>query len=161
MQTFTVHEPPKTPADPADRIDRAERLVFIREGFSWGAALFGPLWMLMHRLWWPLAGYMLVYGSLEMLRTAEIIDERWIGLGMVALHLLLGFEGDTLRRWYLGRRGWHTLGFVNGRNQIECEQRFFDAWLPTQPTVQAQWAPARGSRFSRWPLIGALVAARN
>ena len=43
MLTFTVHEPPNPPAD---RIDRAESLVFIKDGFSWIAALFAPLWLL-------------------------------------------------------------------------------------------------------------------
>ena len=36
MLTFTVHEPPNPPAD---RVDRAESLVFIKDGFSWAAAL--------------------------------------------------------------------------------------------------------------------------
>ena len=53
MLTFTVHEPPDPPAD---RIDRAERLAFVRDGFSWSAALFTPVWLLAHRLWWPFAG---------------------------------------------------------------------------------------------------------
>ena len=57
MLTFTVHEPPDPPAD---RIDRAEKLVFIKDGFSWIAAVFGPLWMIFHRLWWALLGFLLV-----------------------------------------------------------------------------------------------------
>ena len=54
MLTFTVHEPPNPPAD---RIERADKLVFVKDGFSWMAALFAPLWMLVHRLWWALLGY--------------------------------------------------------------------------------------------------------
>ena len=27
--------------------------VLVREGFSWGALLFGPLWLAVHRAWIP------------------------------------------------------------------------------------------------------------
>jgi hypothetical protein len=55
MRTFTVHE---APDPPADRIDRAAGLAFVRDGFSWSAALFTPIWLLAYRLWWPLLGYL-------------------------------------------------------------------------------------------------------
>ena len=47
MLTFTVHEPP---SPPPDRLERAESLVFVKDGFSWTAALFGPVWLLVHQL---------------------------------------------------------------------------------------------------------------
>ncbi|HEU0160589.1 MAG TPA: DUF2628 domain-containing protein [Hyphomicrobiaceae bacterium] len=157
MQTFTVHEPP-SPA--ADRVDRAESLVFIKEGFSWGAALFGPFWLLAHRLWWPLVGYVVAYGAIEAVRLARLIDQRWIGLVVFALNLLLAFEGDSLRRWALDRRGWRLLGAANGRNRAECERRFFDAWLPAQPVLQAP-AAAGGAGRRDWPVIGSILGARG
>ncbi len=155
MQTYTVHEPPNTSAD---RVDRAERLVFIKEGFSWGAVLFGPLWLLAHRLWWPLIGYLVAYTAIEATRLAAIVDRRWIGLILIALNLLLAFEGDSLRRWALARRGWRMLGASSGRNRAECERRFFEAWLPTQPVIQARASEAGGGAARRdWPVIGSLI----
>ena len=139
MLTFTVHEPPNAPSD---RVDRAESLVFIKDGFSWGAALFGPVWMLFNRLWWPLLAYIVAYAGIEAVRLTAIIDRRWIGLCLIALNLLLAFEGDTLRRWALERRGWRLLGATNGRSRSECERRFFEAWLPAQPVIRV---PAAGS----------------
>jgi hypothetical protein len=157
MQTFTVHEPPYAPAD---RVDRAESLVFIKEGFSWAAALFGPFWLLAYRLWWPLLAYVLAYGAIEAVRLARLIDQRWIGLGLLALNLLLAFEGDSLRRWALARRGWRLLGTANGRHRVECERRFFDAWLPTQPVLQAP-PPQGGAGPRDWPVIGSVLGARG
>ena len=62
MRTYTIHERP----DPAaDRVDRAEGLVFIKDGFSWAAALFAPLWLIVHRLWWPLLGYVVIGGGVR------------------------------------------------------------------------------------------------
>ncbi len=39
--------------------------MFVRDGFSWWAFLFAPLWMLRHRMWLVLIGYVVVAGVLE------------------------------------------------------------------------------------------------
>ena len=129
MLTFTVHEPPNPPAD---RVDRAESLIFIKDGFSWAAALFAPIWLIAHRLWWPLLGFVVLSG---------------------------GFEADTLRRWALERRGWRMLGTVTGKTAAECERRFFETWLPSQPIIAPRTDP-RPPRDSRWRM-GGLVGARS
>ena len=156
MRTYTIHEAP----DPvADRIDRAEALVFVKDGFSWPAAVFGPLWLLVNRLWWPLLGYAAVSIALQFPEFLLSFDQRWPALAGLALNLLLGFEADTLRRWTLERRGWQTIGTVSGKTKDECERRFFDAWLPTQPILTAR----EQSRFAdegRWSL-GRLLGARS
>ena len=46
MSVYTVHEPPLRAAS---RIAEPERFVFVRDGFSFWAFLFAPLWMLWHR----------------------------------------------------------------------------------------------------------------
>src|SRR5687767_12407826 len=107
MLTFTVHEPPKPLAD---RIDRAERLAFVRDGFSWSAALFTPIWLLAHRLWWPFAGYVAVQVLIALLGQTAVVHPGWLTLASLALGLLIGFEADTLRRWQLARNGWSTIG---------------------------------------------------
>ena len=150
MQTFTVHEP----ADPsADRVDRAERLVFVRDGFSWVAALFAPIWLLAYRLWWALLGYIIIAGGLQFLKLAAPFDQRWIGLALFALNLLVGLEADTLRRWALDRRGWRVLGSVTGRSAAECERRFFELWLPAQPIITPATAAMGSVRFQS-PRLG-------
>jgi hypothetical protein len=155
MLTYTVHEPP---APPADRIDRAEGLVFVKDGFSWRAALFAPIWLLAHRLWWPLLGYVVLSGLLEFLRQSALLDPGWTTLAGFALHLLIGLEADTLRRWGLDRKGWRTLGSVTGRSTHECERRFFDGWLPTQPVIVQ---PGGNQGGGRRPLVGTLSDARG
>jgi hypothetical protein len=135
MMIFTVHEPPDPPAD---RIDRAAGMVFVRDGFSWTAALFTPVWMLAHRLWWPLLAYVAATGTIELVRLGVDLNPGWLALVTLAASLLIGLEAGTLRRWSLARRGWATLGSVSGRTQEDCERRFFDAWLSTQPRPAAQ-----------------------
>ena len=74
---------------------------------------------------------------------------------------LIGLEAGTLRRWSLARRGWTTLGTVSGRTQEDCERRFFDMWLSTQPrpspAAPSDAAPTAGARRS---LLGSLFPAK-
>jgi hypothetical protein len=130
MISFTVHEPSNPPAD---RIERAVGMAFVRDGFSWSAALFTPLWMLVHRLWWPLVGYVAAMTAIELVRQSVSLHPGWLTLVTLALSLIIGLEAGTLRRWSLARNGWTTLGAVSGRTAEDCERRFFDGWLSSQP----------------------------
>ena len=135
MITFTVHEPPNAPSD---RLDRAESLVFVKDGFSWVAAVFGPLWMLANRLWLVLVGYLVICGAIQIIAWTLNLGPRPLSYAMMALSMIIGFEADTLRRWTMDLKGWSMVGSVNGRNSEDCERRFFDNWLPSQPYVQAK-----------------------
>ena len=92
------------------------------------AALFAPLWLLANRMWIVLAGYLAAVVAVR-LGVGWLAGSQSTTLLMIALHLLIGFEADTLRRWTLDRNGWRMVGSVLGRNWAECERRFFDAWL--------------------------------
>jgi hypothetical protein len=162
MKVCTIHEPP---APAADRVDHADQLMFVRDGFSWGAALFAPFWMLAHRLWLVLLAYVAGTLALRFALVALGVDAGWIALVLLAINVALGFEAASLIRWTLERRGWKYLGAVAGRSIVECERRFFEAWLPHQPLVRpdglsraprggdagapgARWSGA--GRLSRW-----------
>jgi hypothetical protein len=156
MLAYTVHEPPNPPAD---RVDRAESLVFVKDGFTWSAALLAPVWLLAHRLWWPLIAYLIASGGFELIKRATAIDQNWLGLAVLALNLLVGYEADTLRRWGLQRRGWRMLGAVTGKTAAECERRFYEAWLPSQPIIMP--AAREDAPRRKWPVIGSLMGARS
>ena len=57
MAVYTVHQPPLKKYEAAPD---PERFAFVRDGFSFWAFLFGPLWMLRHRMWLVLLGYIVV-----------------------------------------------------------------------------------------------------
>lgn len=132
MITYTIHE---EPAPRADRIDRGERLVFVKDGFSILAAYFGPLWLLVHRLWLPLLAYLLAVGLIVLAVAGLGLKPGWITLLVLGLHLVIGFEADSLKRYGLDRRHWTEIGTVTGRNTAECERRFFEYWLPGEPLI--------------------------
>jgi len=132
MRTYTVHEPP---VSAGDRLERAERLLFVREGFSLIAALLTPFWMLANRLWLPFLAYLGALASIEIAGWLFAIPQSSTAWVLVALHVLVGLESDAIRRWGLARRGYHAIGSVTGRTFDECERRFFEAWLEKQPFV--------------------------
>jgi hypothetical protein len=126
MAVYTVHEPPlkryETAGDP-------DRFVFVRDGFSFWAFLFGPVWMLRHRMWLVLIGYVALAAALQIgLQQLHVENGVPVVVGML-LALLIGFEAGTLRRFALARRRWTNVGVIVGDDREVAEQRFFDAWV--------------------------------
>jgi hypothetical protein len=130
MSVYTVHEPP---IGTAGVMPNAERFVFVRDGFSFWAFIASPLWMLYHRMWLVLLGYVLLMAVL--ISALAALDASHAALVVVGLliALLIGLEASTLRRFTLWRRGWRNVGVVNGHDVEDAERRFFDAWLGRTP----------------------------
>jgi len=131
MAVYTVHEPPLRSGTTSPE---PERFVFVRDGFSFWALLFGPVWMLRHRMWLVLVGYVAAVAGigavLHFIGLARVEPAIWTLLG-----LLIGFEAGTLRRFTLGRRGFGNVGVVVGDDLELAERRFFDDWIKRRPNV--------------------------
>lgn len=76
--------------------------VLLPEGFSWGAFLFGPVWLLIQRAWIPAALYVVVTVVLSALPLPQGASTV-IGL---AISVLAGVLGRDWVRWSLERRGY-------------------------------------------------------
>jgi len=135
LAAFTVHEPP---APPANDLERAERLVFVKDGFNWGAFLFGPLYFLATTEWLSLAAYGVIALALSGVMALLGAGDDWVGWVMTLLNVIAGFEASELKRWSLAWRGWRQIATVTGARRDEAERRFFDAWLPTLPVAPLQ-----------------------
>lgn len=151
MKVYTVHERDAAAAlqetgttgpglgpTPADRIDRAEQLVFVGDGFSWLAFDLPPAMLIAHNLWFGLAIYTGAFAAIIALFWSAGAAPAWIGLAIVALHLIFGFEFSELRRSSLDAKGWANLGTITGQNRDDCERRFLESWLPRQPLISRQ-----------------------
>lgn len=122
MSVYTVHEPPEALPD-------AERFVFVRDGFSFWAFIAAPLWMLRHRMWLVLAGYVLL--TIVLIPLLVLLGASDVALAVVALSiaLLVGLEASTLRRFTLWSHGWRNVAIISGHDVEDAERRFFDSWL--------------------------------
>ena len=88
MATYTVHVPELSTGDP---IRDGERIVFVRDGFSY-LALFVPyVWLLVNRLWIAFFVYLIVSVAV-----GYFVWEPLSAVCLFALNIVLAFEGDTI-----------------------------------------------------------------
>ena len=155
MAVYTIleHDDP-----PADRVDRAEQLMFVRDGFTWNAALLPPFWFAANQAWAGLIGYLLAAGAIVGAGKLLGLAPLWAGVGIVALHVFAGLEAGNIVRAELTRRGWNLIGTVSGRSLEECQRRFFDDWLPRQPVI-AGLGGTRGGAAD--PIAGAVTPSAS
>jgi hypothetical protein len=164
MSIYTVYEPPLKAHESAPN---PERFVFVRDGFSFWAFLLAPWWMLRHRLWLALTGYIILAIALSVaLRFAGASTTVTLIAGAL-FSLLVGFEAATLRRFKLSRRGWKNVGIVVGDDLESAERRFFDAWVnkswADKSWVNKSWADqsaADGAPRASSPAMGVAMARR-
>ncbi len=109
MRLYTVHL----------RAGRAP--VLVREGFAWGALVFGPLWLLVHRAWIPGVLGLCLWIALRLLLPAP-----FAGAVTLVLAWMFGLFGNDLRRWSLERAGYLLLHVVAARNQETALARLLD-----------------------------------
>jgi len=165
MSIYTVYEPPLKAHESAPN---PERFVFVRDGFSFWAFLLAPWWMLRHRLWLALTGYVILAIALSVaLRFAGASTTVTLIAGAL-FSLLVGFEAATLRRFKLSRRGWKNVGIVVGDDLESAERRFFDAWVNkswvNKSSVNKSWADqpaADGAPRASSPAMGMAMARRQ
>jgi hypothetical protein len=129
VTVYSVYEPS---GDNADIVARADKLAFVKEGFSWPAFFVPALWLIFHRMWIELA---LVAVAFVVLQWAFGFDSQgkeifgWVSLALVTL---FAFEANDLRGAALERRGYQLAGVAMGKDQTEAELSFFRSWLPQE-----------------------------
>jgi hypothetical protein len=151
MSIYTVHEPPLRAGAAAPEPDR---YVFVRDGFSFWAFLFGPLWMLRHRMWLVFVLYVVIALLLEgFVALAGGSDLVIAAIGFL-ISLWVGLEAATLRRFTLRRRGWRDVGVISGEDREAAERRFFDACLRGGAQNPAPAVPLRSFNPSQTTTSG-------
>jgi hypothetical protein len=145
---YTVHEPGLPAKSPGER---ADEVVFVKEGFTWWGFLFGPFWLLFNGLWFEFGFALLLIAGLSALLTQLGLKDQAAGIANLAVMLLVGFEGNDLRRWRLERKGYTLLAPVAAEGYEECERRFFEAWLPSiAKPAKPEPKPALNAPPSSW-----------
>jgi hypothetical protein len=109
MRVYTAHEKPH--AAP----------ILVREGFSVGALLFGPIWLAIQGAWIP-AGAELLLTILFLLLPAPASLILIIGLALLA-----GFSGRDLVRWSMAQSGYLESNIVTGRDDDDAHARLLEA----------------------------------
>ena len=141
MPVYTVHAPVNNGADLAS----ADKFTFVRDGFHFWAALLSPAWLVWHRLWLALLGWIAVTFAVDLGSMALGAGRGAIFAADVLIVILMGFEAASLQRWTLSRRNWRQLDIVVARNWETAERRFFERWTARQRVINDQTAVDRGA----------------
>jgi hypothetical protein len=128
MPAFTVH----ATVTNGGGIAATDRFAFVRDGFHFWAAILGPVWLVWHRLWLVLIGWIIIMIAVEVGLARLGAGATAIFLANILIALLMGFEAATLRRWTLSRRNWRQIDIVVADNRETAERRFFDRWMAKQ-----------------------------
>ena len=105
MRLYTLH------AKEGDR----PRTRLVREGASFWAFVFGPLWLAAHGLWLALLGYLVASVAL-----ALAVPPEWAPAAGIAFQFLFALHARDLERWTLRRRGYALHGVVAGADHEDA-----------------------------------------
>jgi hypothetical protein len=131
---FLVFEPRDGPAS-APTLAEAERVVFLREKFSWPALFFGPFWLAWHRLWLALLLWVVAFFALAILIVSLGFSASMMFSAFVLPSLIIAFEAPALRRRKLLRKRMRDAGVVIAQDIEIAERRFFADWAKRAGTA--------------------------
>jgi hypothetical protein len=94
--------------------------ILIKEGFSLGGLVFGPLWLLARGAWIPGALTLVAWVAFA-LRPAPLGT-----MLLLALHWGISVFGEDLRRWSLGLRGYVGAHVVAAADEDTALSRLLD-----------------------------------
>lgn len=105
-------------------VDRFDDLRAVSEGLAIMAVIAPPIWLIYHRLWWPLAFFLLYWAfCLTLLATPFKVLIPFI-IGLPGIYLML--EGRELYRRKLESDGLSLLGLADASSEPEAIGRFLD-----------------------------------
>jgi hypothetical protein len=139
VTTYSVYEASNPPANLAER---AERLAFVKEGFSWPAFFVPFFWLIYHRMWIELVLLTVLLVALQFAFGLDQRGEALVGWVSLAVSILFAFEANDLRTAALERRGYKLAGVTSGDSRDDAELSFLRAWLPQQERASALPEPA-------------------
>jgi hypothetical protein len=105
--------------------------VLLREGFAWGALLFGPLWLAAQRAWIAAAITLAAIVLIPALAPPSLAAILLVGLAAV-----LGLTGYDLVAWSLDRRGYVLAHILAARGAEDALHRL----LVNRPDLAARFA---------------------
>jgi hypothetical protein len=141
MPVYTVHAPLR---DGNDALT-ADRAVLVRDGFHVWAALAGGVWLIAHRLWIALVGYLVAIFALIIALKFLRLDPASTFAVLCVIAVLMGLEAASLQRWTLSRGKWRQLDVVVAEDRDAAERRFFDRWVSKRAAANIDMPTDRGA----------------
>lgn len=150
MKLFAIYAPQTVEA-----IAGAEGARAANTGFSWGALVFGPLWLLARGLWLALLGYAILAAAVFALVGIGALSPG-AAAGLIALgHLYLAVEGRALAIAARERGGRPLVDLVYAGSALEAEKVYLERILrPVGLAPRRGFPPARPDVIGLFPEPG-------
>lgn len=144
MPSWFVFEPAKTAPG---TLAAADKSVFVKDGFSLGAFLVTPVWLLWRKMWLVFLAWLALQVALAVLTTMLSLDQRAAGIVSLLVSLCFALEANALRSWTMRREGWRFAGIASGQSLDEAEQRHFEGRSIASPNPPASGQVLPGHEF--------------
>jgi hypothetical protein len=115
MASFVVMGSPRDASE--------EELSFVRDGFSWLAFLFPPLWLIWHRLWVEAVVAVAVLMAAAALGSVEGLSVAGPLLTLL-VSIFVGLEGNAMRVAARERRGWDVEAVIDADDEEDAGTRY-------------------------------------
>jgi predicted membrane chloride channel (bestrophin family) len=99
-------------------------VIYVEEGFSLGATMFGALWFLYHRIWYHGLVLGVIYGLLFYLDNNSKISHAAFNAIIISLSLLVGFSARDWYERYLIAKGFKLKTLIFAKDLEEAQYRF-------------------------------------
>jgi hypothetical protein len=116
---FNVYEKPES-AEPT------ERVVLLREGFSFWAFSLNALWLLANRMWLVFAGYLALSVIVTLLAQTLHLSEISTLLLQLWLQMMLGYHARDLEAYNLRRKGYRLAGVLAAESEMMAQRRYYE-----------------------------------
>ncbi len=151
MQSFTVHLSNQGSEHARPTLEAAEKAVFIQDGFSFPAFVFGGFWLAYKRQWLALCFFLILFAALTGLGYWLGLDPMAVsGLSML-LNLFVGVEGHDIQRRTLERHKKPAVAVVTAHKLEDAEAKFFSS-LPVRSA-----SPAGTGVLPAWPQTNEVI----
>ena len=110
MKSYTAHIKPDCPP------------ILLPDAWSWGAAVFGPFWLLIHRAWIPALLFAAIVALVQVLAPPALALVIGVGLGVLS-----GLLGQDAVRWSLERRDYLLAHVLVARDEESALARLLQA----------------------------------
>src|SRR5262249_16212343 len=104
----------------------AERMILVRESFSFWALIFNIFWLIAHRLWRVLALYMVAVIAVGVAGELLHLAEGLIFIAQLFLQVMLAVHAHDLQGSSLVRRGYRMVGVLAAESEMHAERRYHE-----------------------------------
>lgn len=107
----------------------AEDVILVKDGISYPAFFFAPLWMIHHRMWREFFAFILAFFVLIFFKDKELLTGNDVFSAYLAFAVMLGVNANY---WYsrgLVNKGYEFRGCIFGKSSEQAKVKFIDNYL--------------------------------